>query len=643
MEAKTKVFYADFGAVGDGITEDFHAIKAAHDYANEHNLPVYAEAGKTYYIGDAPIAKREFISIRTTTHWDGAEFILDDAKIPVEHKFPKHIVKGVEVNSEDYINAGDNETTCDRCLKKVAKDPTGCTCNHSGWHTLPVFKIESEYKAENITEQFLGSSLKVGDTCLRTSDGEVWKTGKNMLVKIECDTTRRYIRLGGNEDNGSPQTEILIIDAEGNIDKDTPVTWDYPKFTKVLAKCVDDEPITVGSDNADAYITTYANQGPNYYYMYGRNIKVVRSNVVVQGIKHKIEREGLAEGKCPVGFTQTEYANNVTYKNMRFKRQKSHYDASNKTVLGSYEILAGNCNRLSWINCDQWQFFDPDGGVRYWGFFGSNYCRNYYLENCFLESFDAHCGASNVTIKNSTFEHINCVGHGLIDVENLTVYTDGCRTGITMRGDYGNTWTGEIRIKNLELRSSNLKGAEHQLSVMSSTYFSWANHYFGYTTHMPEKYTLENCRVVKYDYRMENGERIETHTGVNTVPLYICAPLNKFTDVDISDPNADMSAYPNDWRKCECETFNDTDGDGRCNNWIISRINHGNRVWCWGFKDEPNKARNANPYIPPKYIEIKNCGDLKVVVPPTPQFKNTKVTIDGKEATVAEDGTVIVE
>jgi hypothetical protein len=328
---------------------------------------------------------------------------------------------------------------------------------------------------------------------------------------------------------------------------------------------------------------------------------------------------------------------------MRCKRQKAHYDASNKTVLGSYEILAGNCNRLSWINCDQWEFFDPDGGVRYWGFFGSNYCRNYYLENCFLESFDAHCGASNVTIKNSTFEHINCVGHGLIDVENLTVYTDGCRTGITMRGDYGNTWTGEIRIKNLELRSSNLKGAEHQLSVMSSTYFSWANHYFGYTTHMPEKYTLENCRVVKYDYRMENGERIETHTGVNTVPLYICAPLNKFTDVDISDPNADMSAYPNDWRKCECETFNDTDGDGRCNNWIVSRINHGNRVWCWGFKDEPNKARNANPYIPPKYIDIKNCGDLKVVVPPTPQFKNTKVTIDGKEATVAEDGTVILK
>ena len=37
---KNAVFYKDFGAVGDGVTDDFHAIKAAHDYANEHKLPV---------------------------------------------------------------------------------------------------------------------------------------------------------------------------------------------------------------------------------------------------------------------------------------------------------------------------------------------------------------------------------------------------------------------------------------------------------------------------------------------------------------------------------------------------------------------------------------------------------------------------
>ena len=29
------VRYSDFGAIGDGVANDFAAIKAAHDYANE--------------------------------------------------------------------------------------------------------------------------------------------------------------------------------------------------------------------------------------------------------------------------------------------------------------------------------------------------------------------------------------------------------------------------------------------------------------------------------------------------------------------------------------------------------------------------------------------------------------------------------
>ena len=34
------VTYEQFGAKGDGVTDDAAAIKAAHDYANEQNLPV---------------------------------------------------------------------------------------------------------------------------------------------------------------------------------------------------------------------------------------------------------------------------------------------------------------------------------------------------------------------------------------------------------------------------------------------------------------------------------------------------------------------------------------------------------------------------------------------------------------------------
>ena len=44
--------YEQFGAKGDGVTDDFHAIMATHAAANEKGLPVRATDGKTYYIGN---------------------------------------------------------------------------------------------------------------------------------------------------------------------------------------------------------------------------------------------------------------------------------------------------------------------------------------------------------------------------------------------------------------------------------------------------------------------------------------------------------------------------------------------------------------------------------------------------------------
>ena len=46
----TCVYYKDYGAVGDGKTDDTAAIRAAHQDANEGNQVVYGEKGKTYLI-----------------------------------------------------------------------------------------------------------------------------------------------------------------------------------------------------------------------------------------------------------------------------------------------------------------------------------------------------------------------------------------------------------------------------------------------------------------------------------------------------------------------------------------------------------------------------------------------------------------
>ena len=84
------VYYDDFGAKGDGKTDDFFAIRDAHIFANESGQTVKASRtpeGKVYYIYDTrptPKINNDTVSIpiQTTTDWQGVKFIIDDEDIP---------------------------------------------------------------------------------------------------------------------------------------------------------------------------------------------------------------------------------------------------------------------------------------------------------------------------------------------------------------------------------------------------------------------------------------------------------------------------------------------------------------------------------------------------------------------------------
>ena len=81
-----EIYYSDFGALGDGVTDDFTALYNTHAFANTAGKKVFADAGATYYIQNTSIvatneatASVKSINIQTETDWGDASFIIDDS------------------------------------------------------------------------------------------------------------------------------------------------------------------------------------------------------------------------------------------------------------------------------------------------------------------------------------------------------------------------------------------------------------------------------------------------------------------------------------------------------------------------------------------------------------------------------------
>ena len=66
------VNYRTFGAVGDGHNDDGVQIKRAHEFANEHDLPVVQLSGEFW------ISRTNDIPIRTNVHWGKSVFHIDE-------------------------------------------------------------------------------------------------------------------------------------------------------------------------------------------------------------------------------------------------------------------------------------------------------------------------------------------------------------------------------------------------------------------------------------------------------------------------------------------------------------------------------------------------------------------------------------
>ena len=178
---KDYVSYEEFGAKGDGVTDDIEAIKAAHEYANEHKVNVKSNPHATYYIGPRPITA----FIKTNVDWNTSKFIIDDTNVLISER------------------------------------------------GASIFRVVSSYEPI----EFSVPSLKKNQMKLDAS------FPSNCYVRVENSEKKQFIRYGLNQNNGSSQTDCFVVDSTGYILN--PIIWDFEKVTKAVAYPIDETVLTI--------------------------------------------------------------------------------------------------------------------------------------------------------------------------------------------------------------------------------------------------------------------------------------------------------------------------------------------------------------------------------------------------------------
>ncbi|AEI50789.1 hypothetical protein [Runella slithyformis] len=305
------------------------------------------------------------------------------------------------------------------------------------------------------------------------------------LITVMNTHVKQYIRFGLNQNNGSPQTDIFAVDKNGNVDMNAPIIWDFDQITDITALPIDETTLKITGGR----FTTVANKAESKYTYYNRNIAIRRSNVLLEGLEHRITGEE-DHGAPYGGFINIGECAYVTVKNtvLTGHRTYSTIGAAGKPVtMGTYDLSVNRALNVSFVNCRQTNDINDN---TYWGILGSNFCKNLLYDHCTLSRFDAHQGVANATIRHSTLGHmgINAIGSGRLLVENCTIRG---RSIVNLRPDYGSTWQGELIIRNCVFVPSN--GKPVSAALISGFYAG--DHDFGYTCYMPERIIIENLRI----------------------------------------------------------------------------------------------------------------------------------------------------
>ncbi len=498
--------YDDFGAKGDGVTDDYEAIYRTHVKANETGKTVIATPGKTYYL-ECPIVDGEVTSIpvKTDVDWQGAKFIIDDRRI------------------------AQNDDT-------------------KAWG-LPVFSVAQDCQpitltADDPNSKALFDSIIAAGLNKKTKKIDLGDEYRCPVMIITQNATHKiYRRYGYCGYAGVAMEEIILLDKDGNVRGDTPVMYDYIDLTGLkIIKLDEVKPITIKNGEfttrASQFncIFTEADGYRNYRSPYiSRGFLITRSYTTVQNVKHYVTDElGWNDyvdennaikyvGSTYRGFYRVSGCTDVTIKDCVLTGRRC-YRRPNGGTGGTYDLSLALTNNVVFDGCVQsnfWVTVDPvtyeikpakegdpgaltsmasfpgrevfvdsgstiGGGMEigaqmHWGIGGTNLCKNTKYINSILSRYDAHEGTYGGEVRGSTVCAIALTGAGDFFIENTKTYPNN-PSAFSLRRDYGYTWDGTAYVKNLSVmvKAKTEDGAySDEISVIDPAY-DGRNWYWGY-------------------------------------------------------------------------------------------------------------------------------------------------------------------
>lgn len=422
------VTYEDFGAKADGTYDDFIAIRKTHEYANKHNLPVKARANKTYHIFNFD---GDPASIMTDTDFNGSTFIIHDEDIENKANKDKYLFT-ITSNYKDILDLDNPSFSVDKNTKKI-------------------------------------SGIKSYLTTLNN------KGYNKYLVLLEDANEKQYIRYGENANSGDPKTEMFVVDKNGTISDD--VVNGFSAITHAKIFPISNKKLTIKNGN---FITKVSEQKagdsrPDYvhrsFYFWGA------SNVDIENISHKLNPD--VQTNEYDGFLNFKYSSFITLNNVSFFSHKKR-----NSSWSNYDLRLDRSTNINISNLDSNDINDDSR----WGIMESEYCKDLNFENVKMNRIDAHQGLTDLNVNGSEIGYygFTLTGNGKIEIKNSSVNSESF---INLRGDYGSTWNGNVRVLNSTHKYNN-RGSFSFLKY--DIFLDGDNvHNFGYSLRQPNIY-LEN-------------------------------------------------------------------------------------------------------------------------------------------------------